>query len=333
MKKEMKMFLSIAFLIPYLCAIPMYFAKVNGMGVDVFPILFMLAPALATIIVLQTTRPKEELPNKFFVSYEIVFAIVLVSVLAVSLFKVCNEEASMLIVTGIVLIGSIVNWIMFFIEKKEKRERFGLLPFKFKQLQWYYFLLVLIEFGYTYITAFITHDLGGLTINAKTVFVYVVLFISFFTQSIMFFGEEYGWRFFLQPYMQEKYGMQKGILYVGILWGVWHLPLNLMYYSAGGTWFYSLLGQIVFCIGFAYFLGYVYNKTKSIWVVSYLHMVHNSMYFLMTGNFDVNALKDNVFTIETVLVVFGLSIVFYLLFGRKKEMLDASYRMPTVEER
>ncbi|MCS4523181.1 CPBP family intramembrane metalloprotease [Clostridium botulinum] len=45
------------------------------------------------------------------------------------------------------------------------------------------------------------------------------------------FGEEYGWRYFLQTAFQERLGKRKGIIFLGIIWGIWHLPLNLFYYS------------------------------------------------------------------------------------------------------
>jgi membrane protease YdiL (CAAX protease family) len=36
--------------------------------------------------------------------------------------------------------------------------------------------------------------------------------------------EEIGWRGFAQPRMQRRYGPVVGSLFVGALWGVWHLP-------------------------------------------------------------------------------------------------------------
>lgn len=36
-------------------------------------------------------------------------------------------------------------------------------------------------------------------------------------------GEELGWRAYLQPYLQTRYGVLRSSLTVGILWGVWHV--------------------------------------------------------------------------------------------------------------
>ncbi|TRO52932.1 CPBP family intramembrane metalloprotease [Candidatus Bathyarchaeota archaeon] len=37
--------------------------------------------------------------------------------------------------------------------------------------------------------------------------------------------EEYGWRGFAQPLMQRKYGAFKSSIIIGVIWGLWHLPL------------------------------------------------------------------------------------------------------------
>jgi membrane protease YdiL (CAAX protease family) len=40
-------------------------------------------------------------------------------------------------------------------------------------------------------------------------------------------GEEAGWRGVLQPEMQRRFGVIRGTLLVGLIWGYWHLPVNL----------------------------------------------------------------------------------------------------------
>jgi membrane protease YdiL (CAAX protease family) len=41
------------------------------------------------------------------------------------------------------------------------------------------------------------------------------------------FCEEAGWRGFALPRLQARYGPLLGTLILGILWGMWHLPLHL----------------------------------------------------------------------------------------------------------
>ncbi|MCS4515483.1 CPBP family intramembrane metalloprotease [Clostridium botulinum] len=44
--------------------------------------------------------------------------------------------------------------------------------------------------------------------------------LSFPLTFIVFFGEEYGWRYFLQTAFQERLGKRKGIIFLGIIWGI-----------------------------------------------------------------------------------------------------------------
>jgi membrane protease YdiL (CAAX protease family) len=43
----------------------------------------------------------------------------------------------------------------------------------------------------------------------------------------MAFGEELVWRGFLQPFLVAEFGFVWGIILLGIIWGFWHLPINL----------------------------------------------------------------------------------------------------------
>jgi membrane protease YdiL (CAAX protease family) len=41
---------------------------------------------------------------------------------------------------------------------------------------------------------------------------------------LLFFGEEFGWRIFLQDRLTALYGRTRGVLLVGAIWGLWHAP-------------------------------------------------------------------------------------------------------------
>ena len=85
----------------------------------------------------------------------------------------------------------------------------------------------------------------------------VVLVPNFFLSFLPFFGEEYGWRYYLTPALQGRFGARRGALAVGVLWGLWHLPLNLFFYSPD-TSLQSIAAQLVVCASLSHQRRLVY---------------------------------------------------------------------------
>ncbi len=91
---------------------------------------------------------------------------------------------------------------------------------------------------------------------------------------VVTFGEEYGWRGYLQSAL-IKIGKVKAVLLVGIIWGVWHMPIIWMGYNYPSQ---PILGSFLFvlyCIGLAFILGYAVLKTKAVWLAAFLHALFN----------------------------------------------------------
>ena len=86
-------------------------------------------------------------------------------------------------------------------------------------------------------------------------------------------GEEYGWRYFLQPRLQSGIGKVRGVLLTGLVWGIYHMPMYIIIGAEELT--YSLALVFVFCICMGVFLGLCYMKTNSVILVSTLHFVNN----------------------------------------------------------
>ena len=96
------------------------------------------------------------------------------------------------------------------------------------------------------------------------------------------FGEEYGWRGFLQDEL-VKLGKRRGVLLVGLIWGLWHFPIIL---SGVHTYPSTSLGLglgLVFFVLWGFVQSYAALKAKSIWAAAFLHGVVNSVYAFMLG--------------------------------------------------
>jgi membrane protease YdiL (CAAX protease family) len=89
--------------------------------------------------------------------------------------------------------------------------------------------------------------------------------------------EEFGWRGFAQPELQERYGAFSAAVVVGIFWGLWHLPQFL----PGGfraDWGPLMVGSyFVGIIGFSVLLAWVFNGSGgSAWLAMVMHGADNA---------------------------------------------------------
>jgi membrane protease YdiL (CAAX protease family) len=106
--------------------------------------------------------------------------------------------------------------------------------------------------------------------------------ISPFLGLIISFGEEYGWRGFLQSEL-IKLGRIRGTFILGVIWGVWHWPVIWMGYNYPGQPVLGSIFMVAYCIILAYFLAYAVFKSKGVWTAAYLHALNNqalSFFFL-----------------------------------------------------
>jgi membrane protease YdiL (CAAX protease family) len=89
--------------------------------------------------------------------------------------------------------------------------------------------------------------------------------------------EEFGWRGFAQPELQERYGAFRAAIVVGMFWGLWHLPQFL----PGGfraDWGPLMVGSyFVGIIGFSVLLAWVFNGSGgSAWLAMVMHGADNA---------------------------------------------------------
>ncbi len=91
---------------------------------------------------------------------------------------------------------------------------------------------------------------------------------------IIAFGEEYGWRGFLQSQL-TRLGRVRGVLLLGVIWGIWHWPIIWMGYNYPGQPVFGSLMMVAYCIFLAFVLAYAVFKSKGVWTAAYLHALNN----------------------------------------------------------
>lgn len=124
--------------------------------------------------------------------------------------------------------------------------------------------------------------MSGMSLPVMMVLITVqTLLLGPFLGLVITFGEEYGWRGFLQPAL-SKLGRVWGVLLVGVIWGIWHWPVIWMGYNYPGQPVLGSLFMLLFSIGLAFILGYSVLKSKGIWIAAFLHaLLNQSMSYFM----------------------------------------------------
>jgi len=92
--------------------------------------------------------------------------------------------------------------------------------------------------------------------------------ISPILNAIPCFGEEFGWRGYLQPKLMPL-GGQKAVLLTGVIWGVWHCPVILMGYNYGNAYigapYLGPIAMVLFTISLSALFGWVTIKSENVW--------------------------------------------------------------------
>jgi uncharacterized protein len=89
---------------------------------------------------------------------------------------------------------------------------------------------------------------------------------------VVSFGEEYGWRGFLQPQL-IRLGKKRGVLFLGLIWGAWHYPVIWMGHNYPGHPIEGTILMTIFCVLMAFVIGHAVLKTGSIWLAAFIHAI------------------------------------------------------------
>jgi membrane protease YdiL (CAAX protease family) len=98
--------------------------------------------------------------------------------------------------------------------------------------------------------------------------------------GIATFGEEFGWRGYLQPKLMAL-GPRRAMVLMGLIWGMWHWPAILMGHNYGldypGAPFLGPLAMVWFTLIVGTLLGWLTFKAGSVWPAVIGHAALNGM--------------------------------------------------------
>jgi membrane protease YdiL (CAAX protease family) len=133
-------------------------------------------------------------------------------------------------------------------------------------------------------------------------------------------GEEFGWRGFALPKVQNKWGPLVGTLALGLVWGLWHLPEFLrpgsLHYEIGLGF---LPVYVAGSLSLSILMTWVYNKTRGSLLVGGI-IYHNADNFwgtvLMTGVTMTDALRgEGSSTLDLQLWIVGVAVAVVAAIG------------------
>ena len=104
----------------------------------------------------------------------------------------------------------------------------------------------------------------------------VQLLVTSLLATPILWGEEFGWRGYLQIRLLHKRPLLAAVA-TGLIWGVWHYPLNLRGYNFPG---HPLLGLVAFPVStvlLSIIFGWLRLKTASVWAASLAHAATNAV--------------------------------------------------------
>jgi len=147
--------------------------------------------------------------------------------------------------------------------------------------------------------------------------VYLMLLLIALPVTLFTFGEEYGWRGYLLPRLLPLGEIRASVL-LGVIWGVWHLPLLLagLNYPGVNVWLAILAFTFVtVALSFTYTWFYV-ASSGSVLIAAVFHASTNQF----SDTFWVPPLLSGAHpfapSLVSAVLILAMVVVVYKLFGR-----------------
>ena len=144
--------------------------------------------------------------------------------------------------------------------------------------EWRYYLFALLYPGFvvpiTLILAFLT-GAGRPDFSALSAVSLLQMIIIAFVSTPIVWGEEFGWRGYLQVRLFTEKPLWAAVA-TGLIWGVWHYPMILMGYIFSG----NPLGLLLYPVNMMFtsiLYGWLRLRSGSVWPASLAHATGNTV--------------------------------------------------------
>lgn len=143
------------------------------------------------------------------------------------------------------------------------------------------------------------------------------------------FGEEFGWRGYMNQKMEPLLGTAGTVIVGGIIWGLWHAELTVVGHNFGteyeGYPWLGILSMCIYCTFIGMGLMWLTKKTGSIYPAAIMHASNNFGAVSIGRLFISGVPEDYTLTITDNLIIsipayiLGLVFLILMLCDNKKE--------------
>lgn len=175
-------------------------------------------------------------------------------------------------------------------------------------------------------------------LNAEIFLLIIVgsaVLISPLVNSLFTFGEEFGWRAYLQQKLMPL-GFRRAMILMGIIWGLWHAPIIAMGHNYGldywGAPWSGILAMTWFTFSLGTILGWLTLRAKSVWPAVIGHAAINGIAGLPVYFLQIQSTPNLLIGPLMVGVLGGLPatlVALYLLWKEKPGDVSHETRSPS----
>lgn len=332
-KRQVIIFLLIAYGVTYVMGILTWYGSTIPVEMSIFPNAQMFYPAAGVMLAYLVTEWKDSLlPKWFYITFLLVTCLmILLAILSIAMpgqtLSLNGQSISIwAIISQYAMIGgTILCWIMLLLSGKKRRAAYGLGWKHWKASVLCIVVFLVLYFGRATIAYAMDGQVGMMLqiLQNPVAWIYLLFVpVNFLLAFAPFLGEEYGWRYYLQPLLQKRFGMRGGVLILGVAWGVWHIFLDFFYYTTPDQGLIMLLSQMITCVTLGIFFAWAYLKTNNIWVPVILHYLNNNLSMVVANQYSVEILENQQLTWGMIPAALLLNGVLFGLFLLSKEFRD-----------